>query len=247
MALRSEATDRQTLDFARRLWYIEKNPGKAPRRDGGRAVGRSAQNGGRRVRLSGRCCPEGGVKAMQLESGRPKDAAGRLAREMRVYDLLDGLKIGYERVDHDAVETMAACKEIDALLSPAAVCKNLLLCDAHGRNFYLLMLRGDKRLDCKQIAAQIGRPRLSFAPAQKLEEFLGLGVGAVSVLGLMNDRGGNVQLLVDADLLREEAIGCHPCVNTSSLRIGTRDLLEVFLPAVGHAYRTVTCSLGDRP
>ena len=138
---------------------------------------------------------------------------------------------------------MAACREIDALLSPAAVCKNLLLCDAHGHGFYLLMLRGDKRLDCKQIAAQIGSPRLSFAPAQKLEELLGLGVGAVSVLGLMNDHGGNVQLLVDADLLGEASIGCHPCVNTSTLRIGTSDLLEKFLPAVGRGYRAVTCTV----
>lgn len=179
---------------------------------------------------------------MRLAVGRPENAAGRSAREMRVYDLLDGLKIGYERVDHEAVETMAACREIDALLSPAAVCKNLLLCDAHRRSFYLLMLRGEKRLDCKQIARQIGSPRLSFAPAQALEEFLGLGVGAVSVLGLMNDRGGNVQLLVDADLPGEASIGCHPCVNTSTLRIGTKDLLEIFLPAVGHDYRTVTCA-----
>lgn len=180
---------------------------------------------------------------MQLAVGRPKNEAGRSAREMRVYDLLDALKIGYERVDHEAVETMAACREIDALLSPAAVCKNLLLCDAHRRNFYLLMLRGEKRLDCKRIAGQLGGPRLSFAPAQALEELLGLGVGAVSVLGLMNDHGGNVQLLVDADLLGEASIGCHPCVNTSTLRIGTSDLLEKFLPAVGRGYRAVTCTV----
>ena len=59
--------------------------------------------------------------------GRPKDMCGRTEREVKVYDFLDGLGIGYERIDHEAVETMEACREIDELLAPAAVCKNLFL------------------------------------------------------------------------------------------------------------------------
>ena len=71
-------------------------------------------------------------------------------------------------------------------------------------------------------------------------ELLDIYPGAVSVMGLMNDREKRVALLIDKDLLQDSYIGCHPCVNTSSLKIATRDITEVFLPSTGHDYRTVT-------
>lgn len=175
-----------------------------------------------------------------LENGRPSDTAGRLAREVAVYDLLDRLGIAYGRVDHEAAFTMEACEAIDRVLAPAVICKNLFLCNTQKTSFYLLMLRGDKRFRTKEISAQLGVARLSFAPETLLTECLGLTQGSVSVMGLMNDTAGRVRLLIDRDILVSEWVGCHPCINTSSLRLRVRDLTEVFLPAVGHAYTPVT-------
>lgn len=179
---------------------------------------------------------------MQLElvTGRPTSNEGRLEKEIRTYDLLDQLGICYERVDHETAETMEACAEIDAVLAPAAICKNLFLCNRQKTVFFLLMIRGDKQFKTKDISKQIDSPRLSFAPAEAMEEYLDITPGSVSVLGLMNDTGHQVQLLVDEDLLREEYVGCHPCINTSSLRIRTADIFEKFLPQVQHNYRVVT-------
>ena len=175
-----------------------------------------------------------------LENGRPSDTAGRLAREVAVYGLLDHLGIAYGRVDHEAAFTMEACEAIDRALAPAVICKNLFLCNTQQTSFYLLMLRGDKRFRTKEISAQLGVARLSFAPEALLPEYLGLTQGSVSVLGLMNDTAGRVRLLIDRDILMSEWVGCHPCINTSSLRLKVHDLTEVFLPAVGHTYTPVT-------
>lgn len=177
---------------------------------------------------------------LRLENGRPSDTTGRLEREIAVYDLLDRLGIAYGRVDHEAVFTMEACREIDRVLAPAVICKNLFLCNAQQTAFYLLMLREDKRFRTKDISAQIGSARLSFAPEERLPELLGLTPGSVSVLGLMNDREGRVRLLIDRDVLASEWVGCHPCINTSSLRLHVQDLTDRFLPAVAHDFTLVT-------
>ena len=175
---------------------------------------------------------------MVVMNGRPIDGATREAREIRTYDLLDQLKIPYTRVDHDAAETMEACEAVDQALG-AKMCKNLFLCNRQGTAFYLLLMPGDKPFKTKELSAQIGSARLSFASAEKMEAYLDIHPGAVSVMGLMNDTERDVTLLIDVDLLQDEYIGCHPCVNTSSLRIRTEDIIKVFLPAVKHSYQTV--------
>ena len=96
------------------------------------------------------------------------------------------------------------------------------------------MMPGEKKFKTKELSAQINSARLSFAGEEYMEEFLDITPGSVSVLGLMNDKEGKVQLLVDEDVLAGEYIGCHPCMNTSSLKIKTRDLLDKFLKAVEH-------------
>lgn len=179
---------------------------------------------------------------MQLYQGRPVDMTGRQDKEKRVYELLDRLGIAYERVDHDAAETMEACEEIDKFLAPAVICKNLFLCNTQKTKFYLLMIRGDKKFKTKEISSQIHSARLSFAPAEKMEEYLDILPGSVSVLGLMNDKEYQVQLLVDEDVLNAEYVGCHPCVNTSSLRLKTSDIFNTFLKEVSHDYITVVLS-----
>ena len=176
---------------------------------------------------------------MELLQGRPADWASRLPKEIRVYDLLDSLGVPYQRIDHEAAMTMEACAAIDQALE-ATICKNLLLCNRQHTAFYLLMLPGDKVFKTSALSKQIGSSRLSFAGAEYMEQYLDITPGSLRVLGLMNDHGHHVELLIDADVLRGEYIGCHPCVNTSSLRLKTADLTERIIPAMGHAPRLVT-------
>ena len=176
---------------------------------------------------------------MKLMSGRPADCTGRLAKEIRVYDFLDKLEIQYERVDHEAAMTMEACIAIDEALD-ATICKNLLLCNRQCTDFYLLMLPGDKAFKTSVLSKQIGSSRLSFASGEYMEQFLDITPGSLSVLGLMNDKEHRVQLLIDEDVLKGVYIGCHPCINTSSLRLKTKDLMEKIIPAMAHPPRMVT-------
>lgn len=170
---------------------------------------------------------------LTLQKGRPADLSGRLEKEIRVYDLLDKLGLEYERIDHASAMTMDACKEIDAALE-ATICKNLFLCNRQKTAFYLLMMPGDKAFKTKELSSQIGSARLSFADEEFMEEYLDITPGSVSVMGLMNDTQNRVQLLVDEDVLKGTYLGCHPCVNTSSIKLRTDDVFEKFLQAVQH-------------
>ena len=170
---------------------------------------------------------------MKLVTGRPENCAGRLEKEIRVYDLLDRLGIFYQRIDHEATMTMEACAAVDEVLD-ATICKNLLLCNRQQTAFYLLMLPGSKVFKTSELSKKIGSSRVSFADGAFMEEFLDITPGSLSVMGLMNDKENRVQLLIDEDVLQGEFIGCHPCINTSSLRFRTEDLLQKIIPAMGH-------------
>ena len=178
------------------------------------------------------------VTVMVLELGRPADQSGRLDKEIRVYDLLDRLGVEYWRIDHEAAMTMEACAAIDQALE-ATICKNLLLCNRQCTAFYLLLIPGDKIFKTKDLSAQIGSSRLSFASAEYMEQYLDITPGSLSILGLMNDKEDHVQLLIDEDVLTGEYIGCHPCINTSSLRLRTADVTEKLIPALEHPPRIV--------
>lgn len=171
---------------------------------------------------------------MELLKGRPQNTDGRLAKEIRVYDFLDKLNIEYHRIDHDAAMTMEACKEIDQVLE-ATTCKNLLLCNRQKTDFYLLLMPGDKVFQTKELSAQLGVSRLSFADHDTMEAFLDITPGSLSVMGLMNDKDLRVRLVIDAPVLDGEFIGFHPCINTTTLRVKTTDLTEKIIPAMGHA------------
>lgn len=163
---------------------------------------------------------------------------GRLLKEMAVYELLDKLEISYQRVDHEAAATVDDCHGVDEALG-IHICKNLFLCNRQKTDFYLLMMPGLKKFKTKELSAQLGVSRLSFAEAEYMEEFLDIKPGSVSVMGLMNDKEHRVRLLIDSELLQDEFVGCHPCVNTSSLKLRMKDILEKFLPYVGHGYTVV--------
>ena len=170
---------------------------------------------------------------MELLNGRPENTEGRLEKEIRVYDFLDHLGIEYKRVDHEPAFTMEVCEEIDKMLQ-ATICKNLFLCNRQKTDFYLLMIPGDKTFKTKELSHQIGSARLSFASPQDMEKYLDITPGSVSVMGLMNDHDNAVRLLVDEDVLKGEWVGCHPCINTSSLRIKTKDMFGPVIKAMHH-------------
>lgn len=175
---------------------------------------------------------------MKLYKGRPEDTDDREEREVRVYDLLDSLAIEYFRTDHEHADTMEECNKIDAVLD-VVICKNLFLCNRQKTDFYLLMMPGNKPFKTKELSSQINSARLSFAPPDAMLEYLDIKPGAVSVMGLMNDKDNHVKLLVDEDVLKDEYVGCHPCVNTSSLKLKTEDVFGKYLKAVNHSAVTV--------
>ena len=162
----------------------------------------------------------------------PTDS-NRLDKEMRVYEILEKLDIPYERVDHEEAMTMEACEEIDRSLG-VAMCKNLFLCNRQKTDFYLLLMPGEKKILTKDFSKQLGVSRLSFADGEFMEKYLDITPGSVSILGLMNDHEHAVHLSIDKELLQEEYLGCHPCINTSSLKLRTNDILEKFLKYTGH-------------
>ncbi len=159
-------------------------------------------------------------------------------RAKKAFALLDALGIPYRRVEHEAAETMEACAAISDALG-ARICKNLFLCNRQQTAFYLLTMPEDKPFYTKDLSRQIGSSRLSFAPPVKMEELLGCSPGSASVLGLANDAERRVHLIMDRDVAEAERFACHPCDNTASLTIATRDLIERFLPHVGHSFDIV--------
>ena len=168
---------------------------------------------------------------IKLYKGRPADT--RIPKEERCYELLDSLGVEFERVDHDYADTIEACHEVEKVLG-CEICKNLLLTNRQMTDVYLLLMPGDKPFKTKILSKQIGSARLSFASEEQMLKYLDITPGSVSVLGLMNDGDSKVRLLVDRELLNQEYIGCHPCINSSTLKIKTSDIMEKLLPAMHH-------------
>ena len=155
------------------------------------------------------------------------------AQETAAFDFLDALGIDYERVTHELADTMEKCDDVSAVLG-VDVCKNLFLCNRQKTSFYLLCMPPHKAFHTKDLSHQIGSSRLSFAPPEKMEELLGCSPGSASVLGLHNDSGNAIRLVMDRDVYTAPYFACHPCDNTQSLKFKTEDLLNVLLPKIGH-------------
>ena len=161
-----------------------------------------------------------------IYTGRPENPAGRLEKEIAVYDFLDSLGVEYKRADHEALMTMEACEAVDQLLG-AQICKNLFLCNRQKTDFYLLLMPGEKPFKTKFLSKQIGTARLSFAEGEQMEDYLNITPGSLSLM------------VIDREVLDEEYFGCHPCINTSTLLMKTSDVKEKILPALGHEYQVV--------
>lgn len=168
---------------------------------------------------------------MELHCGAP--AEKRQPNEQAVYDFLNQCAIPFTRVDHPPVHTMEDCLASAHVLQ-VDMCKNLFLCNSQKTKFYLLLLPADKPFKTKVFSKMIGVSRLSFAPPEKMEEYLHISPGAVSVMGLLFESARDVTLVMDEEVKERALFGCHPCVNTASIAFATEDLFQKFLPAAGH-------------
>lgn len=167
-------------------------------------------------------------------TGRPADCSGRLDKEIAAYDFLDSIGITYMRADHAEAFDMETCDAVAEALG-TEICKNLFLCNRQQTVFHMLLMPGDKKFKTKDISAQIGSSRLSFADEAHMESMLNLTPGSVTILGLMFDPEKKVHLVIDEDLLTgHDSIGLHPCINTSSVRISMDDFRNKLIPALGH-------------
>jgi len=169
-------------------------------------------------------------------SARPEEK--RIPVEERCYDLLEDLQVPFDRVDHEHADTIEACLAVEQVLG-CRICKNLFLTNRQMTDLYLLLMPGEKPFKTKFLSRQLDCARLSFATSEQMLQVLSVTPGSVSILGLMNDASGAVRLLIDRDLLNETYLGCHPCINTSSLKIKMEDVLQKILPAMKHSFTPV--------
>ena len=176
---------------------------------------------------------------LQMCQGAPEDLAGRPENEAAVYRLLTRLNIPFVRIDHPPVHTMEDCQAVDQVLG-GVICKHLFLCNQQRTVFYLLMIREDKQFKTKDVSKQLGVSRLSFGTPEHMEQLLHISPGAVSPMGLLFESARDVRLIMDSDLMQETDLGCHPCVNTASIRMPMKDFLNVYLPHVNHQPTLVT-------
>lgn len=148
-----------------------------------------------------------------------------------VLDLLERLEIPFDLMEHEAVMTVAESALIRRNF-PGMLCKCLFLKDRDG--YWLLAIPAALRVDLKKLAASLGGKRLSFASREELQALLGLSPGAVSLLGVVNDSGGKVRVLLDnAVACSESPLLFHPMVNTATVRLGANELIR-FLEYVKH-------------
>ena len=176
------------------------------------------------------------MRVSQVYTAAPSEE--RCAVEMETFALLDRLGIPYTWVAHDMANTIEDCAAVDAALG-ISICKNLFLCNRQKTEFYLLAMPGDKLFQTKELSRQLGTARLSFAPTERMEELLGCAPGSASVLGMAYDKSHQVHLLMDREVYESEWFGCHPCKSDATLRIQTRDLLNIFFPYTGHPVTVV--------
>ncbi len=173
-----------------------------------------------------------------LMKGRPQDESGRLQKEIAVYNLLDSLNIEYGRVDHDAADTIEACREVEKVIG-VGICKNLFVCNRQKTDYYMIMMSGEKPFRTADVSKKLGVSRLSFASAEDMERLLFVTPGSVTVMALKDDTARRVELIIDRDIINGEYVRCHPCINTSTLKIRTEDLLRVFLRHTKHTPRII--------
>jgi Ala-tRNA(Pro) deacylase len=171
------------------------------------------------------------IRTSEIKTEKPAAFANETQR--KIYAALERLEIPFARIDNDPAVTMEDCEAVDAALGVPTV-KTLLLCNRQQTTFYLYVMPGDKPFITKEFGAALQISRVSFAPADKLQEFLGTEVGATTPLSLVADPEKRVRLIIDKAAVAPEAIGFPDGTTTCYMRMRTADLLGKFIPAAGH-------------
>ncbi len=156
---------------------------------------------------------------------------------MDLYRFLEEHAIEFERFDHPPVFTCEQAKLLTPAM-PGADTKNLLLRDKKGRRHFLVVVGHEHDIDIRALSGLLEVTNLSFASAERLKRYLDIEPGAVSLLAVLNDSDGAVEVVVDQGLWQSEALRCHPLVNTSTLVIQRRDLAK-FLSITEHDPRVI--------
>lgn len=145
----------------------------------------------------------------------------------QIYRYLKQKNIWYEITNHKAVYNMKDLQDVD-LPYPEGDAKNLFVCDDKKRNYYLITVKGTKKVDLKEFRHQNNTRPLSFVNEKELLELLNLKPGSVTPLGLLNDKEHKVEFFIDNELLEEPGIiGVHPNENTATVWLKTRDLITI--------------------
>jgi Ala-tRNA(Pro) deacylase len=145
-------------------------------------------------------------------------------RSPEILDLLNNLGIDYRLVQHPAVFTV---QESQKVLEDKKPIKNLFLINKNKTNMYLIVMAGEKKLDLKKLAAQLGQKKISFGSADLLQQTLGVAPGSVSFFCLLEDSASSVQLILDQEVLGYDEIGFHPNDNTSTIFITPSELQKI--------------------
>ena len=152
--------------------------------------------------------------------------------EQEFLAFLDANGFVYQRIEHPAVFTCAEA-ELHRPEFPAVSTKNLFLCDKKARRFFLAVTACEKTVKLDTLASQLGVGSLRFASEENLLRLLGVTRGAVTMMGLVNDKEHRVELWMDADIWSSEHFQSHPLVNTATLVLAKSEL-ERFFTLTGH-------------
>tara|TARA_B100000959_G_scaffold265861_1_gene307761 strand:- start:421 stop:957 length:537 start_codon:yes stop_codon:yes gene_type:complete len=154
-----------------------------------------------------------------------------------LFNFLKEQNIDYQRADHRPIFTVAESKTLNLKLQGGAT-KNLFLRDKKGKRHFLFSVEQGKQVDLKGLSVLLDSSRLSLGSSERLWKYLGVLPGAVSLLALVSDSSGEVEVLIDEDLWEQETILCHPLVNSSTLALRRADL-ERFIHQTGHSFQLV--------
>ena len=157
---------------------------------------------------------------------------------MDIYAFLEEHQIPYQRADHPPVFT---CEQAMALVPkdlPGGETKNLFVKDKKGRVHFLVVVGYDKSVDLKALSDILGSPRLSLASPERLQKYLGVEPGSVSLLGIVNDAESAVEVIMDQAVWNHDALRCHPLVNTATLVIKREDIERLF-QITNHKFRVI--------
>lgn len=153
-------------------------------------------------------------------------------KEQEFLSFLDANALAYERIEHPAVFTCAEA-ELHRPQAAAVSTKNLFLCDKKARRFFLVVTACEKTVNLDQLSTQLDVPHLRFGSEENLMRLLGVTRGAVTMMGLVNDRDHLVELWIDAEIWKGEYFLSHPLVNTATLILAKPEL-ERFFALTGH-------------